>query len=285
MATVCAMFGLECVVYMGAIDYKRQKHNVLRMETLGAKVIRVEVGQGKLKDAMNEAMADLVTRVHDTYYLIGSAVGPHPFPTIVRDFQSVIGKEIKEQFKEKNAGKLPDALVACVGGGSNAIGTFHPFVDDEDVAFYGAEAAGKGVDVDEEHCATLTVGTPGVFHGARTYVIQRESGQILNTHSISAGLDYPGVGPEHAFLKDSGRATYVGIKNDEALEGFKMMCEYEGIIPALESSHAVYQAIQLAKELGPGKDIVINISGRGDKDMPQVARIMDIGMWTRYVYH
>lgn len=275
-ATVCAMLGLECIVYMGAVDCERQKLNVFRMNTLGAKVIPVEVGQRTLKDAINEAMADWVTNVRDTHYLIGSAVGPHPFPTIVRDFQSVIGKEIKEQFKEKNDGKLPDALVACVGGGSNAIGTFHPFVDDKEVAFYGAEAAGKGIDVDEEHCATLTVGTPGVLQGARTYIIQRESGQTLNTHSISAGLDYPGVGPEHAFFKDTGRATYVGVTDDEALEGFKMMCQYEGIIPALETSHAIYQAIQLAKELGPGKDIVINMSGRGDKDMPQIARIMGV---------
>mmetsp|Transcript_16412 Transcript_16412/g.33722 ORF Transcript_16412/g.33722 Transcript_16412/m.33722 type:complete len:728 (-) Transcript_16412:86-2269(-) len=275
-ATVCAMLGLDCTVYMGAVDCERQKLNVFRMNTLGAKVIPVEAGQRTLKDAINEAMADWVTNVRDTHYLIGSAVGPHPFPTIVRDFQSVIGKEIKEQFMEKNDGKLPDALVACVGGGSNAIGTFHPFEDDEGVAFYGAEAAGKGIEFDEEHCATLTVGTPGVLQGAKTYIIQKESGQTLNTQSISAGLDYPGVGPEHAYYKASGRATYVGVTDDQALEGFKMMCEYEGIIPALETSHAIYQAIQLAKELGPGKDIVINMSGRGDKDMPQIAKIMGV---------
>jgi len=275
-ATVCAMLGLDCTVYMGAVDCERQKLNVFRMNTLGAKVVPVEVGQRTLKDAINEAMADWVTNVRDTHYLIGSAVGPHPFPTIVRDFQSVIGNEIKEQFKEKNDGRLPDALVACVGGGSNAIGTFHPFEGDKEVAFYGAEAAGKGVEFDEEHCATLTVGTPGVLQGARTYIIQKESGQTLNTQSISAGLDYPGVGPEHAYYKSSGRATYVGITDDQALEGFKMMCEYEGIIPALETSHAIYQAIQLAKELGPGKDIVINMSGRGDKDMPQIAKIMGV---------
>jgi len=275
-ATVCAMLGLDCTVYMGAVDCERQKLNVFRMNTLGAKVIPVEVGQRTLKDAINEAMADWVTNVRDTHYLIGSAVGPHPFPTIVRDFQSVIGKEIKEQFKAKNDGRLPDALVACVGGGSNAIGTFHPFVDDKDVAFYGAEAAGKGIDVDQEHCATLTVGTPGVLQGAKTYIIQQESGQTLNTHSISAGLDYPGVGPEHAFYKDTGRATYEGVTDDQALEGFKMMCEYEGIIPALETSHAIYQAFHLAKKLGPGKDIVINMSGRGDKDMPQIAKIMGV---------
>jgi len=275
-ATVCAMLGLDCTVYMGAVDCERQKLNVFRMNTLGAKVVPVEEGQRTLKDAINEAMADWVTNVRDTHYLIGSAVGPHPFPTIVRDFQSVIGNEIKEQFKEKNDGRLPDALVACVGGGSNAIGTFHPFAEDEGVAFYGAEAAGKGIEFDEEHCATLTVGTPGVLQGARTYIIQKDSGQTLNTQSISAGLDYPGVGPEHAYYKSSGRATYVGVTDDQALEGFKMMCEYEGIIPALETSHAIYQGIQLAKELGPGKDIVINMSGRGDKDMPQIAKIMGV---------
>jgi tryptophan synthase len=275
-ATVCAMLGLECIVYMGAVDCERQKLNVFRMNTLGAKVVPVEAGQRTLKDAINEAMRDWVTNVRDTHYLIGSAVGPHPFPTIVRDFQSVIGKEIKEQFKEKNDGRLPDAVVACVGGGSNAIGAFYPFVEDKEVALYGAEAAGKGIDVDEQHCATLTVGTPGVLQGARTYIIQQKSGQTLNTHSISAGLDYPGVGPEHAYLKDIGRATYVGVTDDEALEGFKMMCEYEGIIPALETSHAIYYAMKLAKELGPGKDIVINMSGRGDKDMPQVAKLMGV---------
>jgi len=275
-ATVCAMLGLDCTVYMGAVDCERQKLNVFRMNTLGAKVIPVEVGQRTLKDAINEAMADWVTNVRDTHYLIGSAVGPHPFPTIVRDFQSVIGKEIKEQFKAKNDGRLPDALVACVGGGSNAIGTFHPFVNDKDVAFYGAEAAGKGIEFDQEHCATLTVGTPGVLQGAKTYVIQQESGQTLNTQSISAGLDYPGVGPEHAFYKDTGRAIYHGVTDEQALEGFKMMCEYEGIIPALETSHAIYEAFHLAKKLGPGKDIVINMSGRGDKDMPQIAKIMGV---------
>lgn len=275
-ATVCAMLGLDCTVYMGAVDCERQKLNVFRMNTLGAKVVPVEEGQRTLKDAINEAMADWVTNVRDTHYLIGSAVGPHPFPTIVRDFQSVIGNEIKEQFMAKNDGRLPDALVACVGGGSNAIGTFHPFEADEGVAFYGAEAAGKGIEFDEEHCATLTVGTPGVLQGAKTYIIQKESGQTLNTQSISAGLDYPGVGPEHAYYKMSGRATYVGVTDDQALEGFRMMCEYEGIIPALETSHAIYQAIQLAKELGPGKDIVINMSGRGDKDMPQIAKIMGV---------
>jgi tryptophan synthase len=275
-ATVCAMLGLECIVYMGAVDCERQKLNVFRMNTLGAKVVPVHDGQATLKDAINEAMRDWVTNVRDTHYLIGSAVGPHPFPTIVRDFQSVIGREIKEQFMEKNDGKLPDAIVACVGGGSNAIGAFHPFIDDKEVMLVGAEAAGKGIDQDEKHCATLTVGTPGVLQGAKTYVIQKKSGQTLKTSSISAGLDYPGVGPEHAFLKFSGRAKYTAVTDEQCLEGFKMMCEYEGIIPALETSHAIYQAFQLAKELGPGKNIVINMSGRGDKDMPQVAKIMGV---------
>ncbi|KAI2509606.1 pyridoxal-phosphate dependent enzyme [Fragilaria crotonensis] len=274
-ATICAKLGLDCTVYMGAVDCERQKLNVFRMNTLGAKVVPVQDGQRTLKDAINEAMRDWVTNVRDTHYLIGSAVGPHPFPTVVRDFQSVMGREIKEQMLEK-AGKLPDAVVACVGGGSNAIGAFHPFINDESVALYGVEAAGHGIEVDEQHCATLTKGTPGVLQGALTYIIQQESGQTLNTHSISAGLDYPGVGPEHAFLKDSGRATYEAVTDEQALEGFKMMCQYEGIIPALETSHAIYYAINLAKTLGPGKDLVINMSGRGDKDMPQIARIMGV---------
>jgi tryptophan synthase len=274
-ATICAKLGLDCTVYMGAVDCERQKLNVFRMNTLGAKVVPVQDGQRTLKDAINEAMRDWVTNVRNTHYLIGSAVGPHPFPTVVRDFQSVMGREIREQMQEK-AGKLPDAVVACVGGGSNAIGAFHPFINDESVALYGVEAAGHGIEVDEQHCATLTKGTPGVLQGALTYVIQEKSGQTLNTHSISAGLDYPGVGPEHAFLKDSGRATYEAVTDEQALEGFKMMCQYEGIIPALETSHAIYYAIGLAKKLGPGKDIVINMSGRGDKDMPQIAKIMGV---------
>jgi tryptophan synthase len=274
-ATVCAKLGLDCTVYMGAVDCERQKLNVFRMNTLGAKVVPVYDGQKTLKDAINEAMRDWVTNVRDTHYLIGSAVGPHPFPTIVRDFQSVMGREIRAQMLEKT-GKLPDAVVACVGGGSNAIGAFYPFIEDKEVALYGVEAAGHGIEVDEEHCATLTKGTPGVLQGALTYVIQEKSGQTLNTHSISAGLDYPGVGPEHAFLKDIGRATYDAVTDEQALEGFKMMCEYEGIIPALETSHAIYYAFHLAKKLGPGKDLVINMSGRGDKDMPQVAKIMGV---------
>jgi len=274
-ATVCAKLGLDCTVYMGAVDCERQKLNVFRMNTLGAKVVPVKEGQATLKDAINEAMRDWVTNVRNTHYLIGSAVGPHPFPTIVRDFQSVMGKEIKEQMIEKT-GALPDVVVACVGGGSNAIGAFYPFVEDKTVELHGVEAAGHGIDKDEQHCATLTKGTPGVLQGALTYVIQEKSGQTLNTHSVSAGLDYPGVGPEHAFLKDSGRAKYMAVTDDEALEGFKMMCEYEGIIPALETSHAIYYAIQLAKTLPKDKTIVINMSGRGDKDMPQVAKIMGV---------
>jgi tryptophan synthase len=274
-ATICAKLGLDCTVYMGAVDCERQKLNVFRMKTLGAKVVPVQDGQRTLKDAINEAMRDWVTNVRDTHYLIGSAVGPHPFPQIVRDFQSIMGKEMRWQMLEK-AGKLPDAVIACVGGGSNAIGAFHPFINDESVELHGVEAAGHGIDTDQGHCATLTKGTPGVLQGALTYVIQESSGQTLKTHSISAGLDYPGVGPEHAYLKDIGRAKYNAVTDDQALEGFKMMCEYEGIIPALETSHAIYYAIQLAKEWGPDKDIVINMSGRGDKDMPQIARIMGV---------
>jgi tryptophan synthase len=274
-ATICAKLGMDCTVYMGAVDCERQKLNVFRMNTLGAKVIAVQDGQRTLKDAINEAMRDWVTNVRDTHYLIGSAVGPHPFPQIVRDFQSIMGTEMRRQMLEK-AGKLPDAVIACVGGGSNAIGAFHPFINDESVELHGVEAAGHGIDTDQGHCATLTKGTPGVLQGALTYVIQESSGQTLNTHSISAGLDYPGVGPEHAFLKDIGRAKYNAVTDDQALEGFKMMCEYEGIIPALETSHAIYYAIELAKTLGPDKDIVINMSGRGDKDMPQIARIMGV---------
>ena len=274
-ATVCAMLGLDCTVYMGAVDCERQKLNVFRMNTLGAKVVPVQEGQRTLKDAINEAMRDWVTNVRDTHYLIGSAVGPYPFPAIVKEFQSVMGREMRQQMLDK-AGKLPDAVVACVGGGSNAIGAFAPFYDDKTVELHGAEAAGKGMDVEEGHCATLTKGTPGVLQGAMTYIIQKQSGQTLNTHSVSAGLDYPGVGPEHAYLKDSGRAIYGAVTDDEALEGFKMMCKYEGIIPALETSHAIYYAVQLAKKMGPGKDIVINMSGRGDKDMPQVAKIMGV---------
>jgi len=274
-ATVCAMLGLDCTVYMGAVDCERQKLNVFRMQTLGAKVVPVQSGQRTLKDAINEAMRDWVTNVRDTHYLIGSAVGPHPFPTIVRDFQSVMGIEMKQQMQEK-IGKLPDAVVACVGGGSNAIGCFHPFINDETVELHGAEAAGHGVGTKMGHCATLSKGTPGVLQGAMTYVIQEESGQTLDTHSISAGLDYPGVGPEHAYLKDIGRAKYVAVTDKQCMEGFNMMCRNEGIIPALETSHAIYHAFELAKTMGKDKDIIINMSGRGDKDMPQIAKILGV---------
>jgi tryptophan synthase len=274
-ATVCAMLGLECVVYMGAVDCERQKLNVFRMRTLGATVVAVQSGSRTLKDAINEAVRDWVTNVRTTHYIIGSAVGAHPFPTIVRDFQSVIGREARAQMLA-HAGKLPDAVVACVGGGSNAIGTFHPFLKDAAVRLVGAEAGGAGVGEGVLNSATLTLGTPGVLQGALTYMLQTKEGQTAKTSSISAGLDYPGVGPEHAFLKDTGRAEYVAVTDAQALEGFNLLCRYEGVIPALESSHAVYAAIELAKQLGPGKDVLINISGRGDKDMPTIARVLGV---------
>lgn len=273
-ATVCAKFGLECVVYMGEEDCRRQALNVFRMKMLGATVIPVKDGARTLKDAINEAMRDWVANVSTTHYLVGSAIGPHPFPQIVREFQSVIGKETKRQMLEK-AGKLPDAVVACVGGGSNSIGMFHPFVDDKSVRIVGAEAAGDGVDTDK-HSATLTKGTPGVLHGTRTYLIQDAKGQIIETHSVSAGLDYPGVGPEHAYLKDAGRAKYVAVDDAECLIGFKKLTQLEGIIPALESSHAIYAAMKLAKELPKDQDIVICLSGRGDKDMHTVAEVLPV---------
>jgi tryptophan synthase len=274
-ATVCALMGLECVVYMGKVDVDRQSLNVFRMKMLGATVRPVESGAATLKDAINEAMRDWVTNVRDTHYLIGSAIGPHPFPTIVRDFQSVIGKEARAQFMEMNDGALPDAVVACVGGGSNAIGMFHPFVGDEGVELHGAEADGDST----QGSATLSRGSPGVLHGTKTYLLQDEvSGQVEATHSISAGLDYPGVGPEHAFLKDAGRAQYAPINNDEALAAFSQLSRTEGIIPALEPSHAVALAIKLAKEKGPGKHVVVNLCGRGDKDMITVAKALDVDL-------
>jgi len=238
-------------------------------------VVPCHSGSATLKDAINEAMRDWVTNVRDTHYLIGSAVGPHPFPTIVRELQSVMGKEARAQMLE-NAGKLPDAVIACVGGGSNAIGIFSPFMDDESVKLVGAEAGGAGLEEGVLNSATLTLGTPGVLQGAMTYVLQTKEGQTSTTNSISAGLDYPGVGPEHAFLKFSGRADYVAVTDDECLEGFKALCQYEGIIPALETSHAVYATMQLAKEMGKDKDILVNLSGRGDKDMPTVAKVMGV---------
>ncbi|MBB6455123.1 tryptophan synthase beta chain [Salirhabdus euzebyi] len=267
-ATVCALLNLECVIFMGQEDIRRQKLNVFRMELLGAKVVGVEQGSATLKDAVNEALRYWVTNVDDTHYIIGSVLGPHPFPKIVRDFQSVIGKETKEQFfKEEN--RLPDAVVACIGGGSNAMGMFYPFVKDEEVKLFGVEAAGSGLDTDK-HAASLTKGSVGVLHGSMMYLLQDENGQIQEAHSISAGLDYPGVGPEHSYLKDVGRVTYTSITDDEALEGFKLLCQTEGIIPALESSHAIAYAAKLAKEMSPQESIVICLSGRGDKDVETI---------------
>ena len=271
-AAVCAHFGLDCTVYMGAVDCERQKLNVFRMSVLGAKCVPVQSGSSTLKDAINEAMRDWVTNVRDTHYLIGSAIGPHPFPTIVRDLQAVIGQEARAQILEKNNGKLPDAVVACVGGGSNAIGMFHAFRGDESVRLVGAEAGGQGLDA--MNSATLTQGKPGVLHGTRTYLMQDGDGQIEETTSISAGLDYPGVGPEHAYLKDAGRAEYVAVTDEEALAAFFEVSRTEGIIPALEPSHALHTAMQLARELGPGKDVLVNLCGRGDKDMMTVAKVV-----------
>lgn len=269
-ATVCARFGLPCVVYMGAHDVERQSPNVFRMKLLGAEIVPVTAGRGTLKDAMNEALRDWVTNVEDTYYLIGTAAGPHPYPAMVRDFQSIIGTELRTQFQETE-GKLPDAIVACIGGGSNAIGIFHPFLDDPEVKLYGAEAGGHGIDVEDGHCASMTGGRPGVLHGNRTYLLQDDDGQILEGHSISAGLDYPGVGPEHSFLKDTGRVTYVPITDTQALEAFQMCTRLEGIIPALETAHGIAQIIQMAPTMGKDQTIVLNMSGRGDKDVNSVA--------------
>ncbi len=268
-ATVAARLGLECVVYMGAEDVRRQAPNVYRMRLLGAEVRPVESGTRTLKDALNEAMRDWVANVDDTFYIIGSVAGPHPYPTMVRDFQRVIGVEAREQITAAE-GRLPDAVVACVGGGSNAMGIFHPFVEDEGVALYGIEAGGEGLG-SGRHAATLTAGRPGVLHGSRTYLMEDEHGQIIGTHSISAGLDYPGVGPEHSWLKDTGRARYQVVTDAEALAAFHELCRCEGIIPALESSHAVAGARRLARELGPSGVVIANLSGRGDKDIQTVA--------------
>ena len=267
-ATAAALFGLECVVYMGEEDAKRQALNVFRMELLGAKVEVVKKGSRTLKDAINEALRDWVTNVETTHYIIGSVVGPHPFPEMVRDFQSVIGEETKRQILEKE-GRLPDAIVACVGGGSNAMGIFYPFVEDEGVRLIGVEAAGLGLDTDK-NAASLIKGSVGVLHGMKSYFLQDEEGQIKPTHSISAGLDYPGVGPEHAWLKDSGRAEYIAATDEEALEGFKLLSKTEGIIPALESSHAIIKAVEIAREIGKDGIVVVNLSGRGDKDVRSV---------------
>lgn len=270
-ATVAARYGMQCVVYMGAEDVRRQATNVYRMKLLGAEVIPVESGSRTLKDALNEAMRDWVTHVEDTFYIIGTVAGPHPYPMMVRDFQTIIGKEAKAQMQEAY-GRQPDALIACVGGGSNAIGLFYPYIDDESVQMIGVEAAGEGLDT-LRHAATLSKGKPGVLHGNRTYLIQDDNGQIIETHSISAGLDYPGVGPEHAWLKDIRRAEYVGITDTEALEAFHALCRFEGIMPALESSHALAYAAKFAPTLSRDKLLLINLSGRGDKDMATVAQL------------
>ena len=275
-ATVAARLGMECVVYMGEVDVNRQAANVYRMKLLGAKVVAVTSGSKTLKDALNEAMRDWVTNVDDTFYIIGTVAGPHPYPEMVRDFQRVIGREAREQMREKT-GRLPDALVACVGGGSNAIGLFHPFLNDKDVEIYGVEGGGDGLDTDR-HAAPLCKGKPGVLHGNRTYLMEDENGQIVETHSISAGLDYPGVGPEHAWLKDIGRAKYVAVTDTEALDAFHALTKIEGIIPALESSHALAYAKKLAKEMGKGKNILVNLSGRGDKDIHTVAALEGISV-------
>ncbi|NYV64211.1 tryptophan synthase subunit beta [Bacillus sp. Gen3] len=270
-ATACALLGLECVVFMGAEDIQRQKLNVFRMELLGAEVRSVEQGSGTLKDAVNEALRYWVTHVEDTHYILGSVVGPHPFPKIVRDFQSVIGSETRRQIQEQT-GKLPDAVVACIGGGSNSIGMFYPFVNDTDVKLYGVEAGGSGIDTGK-HAATLTDGKIGVLHGTMTYLLQDDHGQIQEAHSISAGLDYPGVGPEHSYLKESGRVHYTAITDVEALEAFELLTKTEGIIPALESSHAVAYATKLAKEMSADETLVICLSGRGDKDVETIKKI------------
>jgi len=268
-ATVAARLGLECVVYMGAEDIERQAMNVYRMKLLGAKVVPVMSGSRTLKDALNEAMRDWVTNVDNTFYIIGTVAGPHPYPAMVRDFQAIIGRETREQILQ-HEGRLPDALVACVGGGSNAIGLFYPFLEDNDVAIYGVEAAGYGLETGR-HAAPLCAGKPGVLHGNRTYLMEDSHGQIIHTHSISAGLDYPGVGPEHAWLKDSGRANYVSVNDDEALQGFHDLTRIEGILPALESSHALAYVTKLAPTMDKDQIIVINLSGRGDKDIHTVA--------------
>ncbi len=268
-ATVAARLGLECVVYMGEVDVARQEANVYRMRLLGAEVRPVSSGSKTLKDALNEAMRDWVATVDDTFYIIGTVAGPHPYPAMVRDFQAVIGREARQQMRQMT-GDLPDALVACVGGGSNAIGLFHPFLEDEGVAMYGVEAAGEGLETGR-HAAPLCAGRPGVLHGNRTYLMEDDDGQIIETHSISAGLDYPGVGPEHAWLKDIGRVQYVAVDDEEALAAFHTLTRTEGIIPALESSHAVAWALKLARTMRPEQKILVNLSGRGDKDMHTVA--------------
>ena len=271
-ATACALLGMECIVYMGTEDIRRQEPNVFRMKLMGAKVEPVESGSRTLKDAINECMRDWVTNVRTTYYLLGSVVGPHPYPMMVRDFQSIVGREVKAQVSIAE-GRLPDYAVACVGGGSNAIGLFHDFIPDESVALIGVEAGGRGLETGE-HAAPLSAGRPGVLHGSHSYLMQDDAGQVVETHSVSAGLDYPGVGPEHSYLKDIGRASYVTATDDEALEAFSLLSRLEGIIPALESSHALAHLKTLASEAGSEKVIVVNLSGRGDKDLSEVIRIL-----------
>lgn len=273
-ATICAMLNLECIVYMGEKDVERQALNVFRMKLLGAEVVSVKSGSRTLKDAINEAIRDWVTNVRTTHYLLGSVVGPHPYPMLVRDFQSVIGREARQQMLEAE-GRLPDYAVACVGGGSNAIGLFHPLIEDEEVQLVGVEAAGEGIN-SGNHASSLGQGRPGVLHGSHSYLLQDKHGQVREAHSISAGLDYPGVGPEHSHLKSTGRATYVSVTDDEALEGFKMLSRSEGIIPALESAHAVYYAVDLAKTLSKDAVVLVNLSGRGDKDIDTVAQATDV---------
>lgn len=273
-ATVAARLGLECVIYMGAEDIQRQSPNVYRMKLLGAKVVAVTSGSQTLKDALNEALRDWVTNIDNTYYIIGTVAGPHPYPAMVRDFQTIIGRESREQMMAKT-GRLPDALVACVGGGSNAIGLFHPFIEDEAVSIYGVEAAGSGIETGQ-HSAPLCAGKPGVLHGNRTYLMADENGEIIETQSISAGLDYPGVGPEHSWLKDIGRADYVNINDDEALAAFHQLTRVEGIIPALESSHAIAYATKLAKTMNKDETILVCLSGRGDKDIFTIAKLEGI---------
>jgi len=278
-ATICARYGLECVVYMGSEDVRRQSPNVYRMNLLGATVVPVESGSRTLKDALNEAMRDWVTNVENTFYIIGTVAGPHPYPMMVRDFQTVIGKECLEQMPEMTGGQ-PDVVIACVGGGSNAMGIFHPYIPHEQTRLIGVEAAGEGLD-SGKHSASLQRGSPGVLHGNRTYILQDENGQITETHSVSAGLDYPGVGPEHAWLKDTGRAEYVGITDSEALEAFHYLCRTEGIIPALESSHAIAYAMKLARTMKPERSILVNLSGRGDKDIGTVADLAGVDFYDR----
>ncbi len=276
-ATACALFGLPCVVYMGAVDIERQAPNVQRMRLLGAEVRPVESGSATLKDAMNEALRDWVANVSDTYYLIGSAAGPHPYPMMVRDFQTVIGREARTQILEAE-GRLPDALVACVGGGSNAIGLFHPFLADETVRLYGVEASGEGME-SGRHAAALNGGRPGVLHGAHSYLLQDRDGQVLEAHSISAGLDYPGIGPEHAFLRDAGRARYLTATDEEAVDAFALCTRLEGILPALESAHALAKLGEVAAETGPDGVIVLGLSGRGDKDLTAIAPRLEGRSW------